>query len=71
MEDQDATIRQQWLIIRDQQATMDQQHNRIAELEYHRHKFDLVFTEPIRFLMFIWLKDVWPFKYFYQPGNER
>ena len=65
MEDKDATIRQLWLIIKDQQATMDKQRNRIAELENEKHRYDLMYTEPIRFLMFIWLKDVWPFKYFY------
>jgi len=70
MDDKDAIITQQRLIIKDQQATVEQQRNKIAELEYNRQKYDLMFSEPIRFLMFIWLKDVWPFKYLYQPGEQ-
>lgn len=61
MEDKDAIINQQWLLIRDQMTTINTQRNRIAELEYRIHKFDLIYTQPVRFLCWFWSSRIWPF----------
>jgi len=63
MEDKDAIINQQRLIIRDQEATINKQRNRIAVMEYRNHRFDTADKQPLRFLAWTCLKDVWPFKF--------
>lgn len=57
----DAVIRQQQLIIADQTTTINTQRNRIAELEYVRHQHDLIYTQPIGFLLWFWRSRIWPF----------
>lgn len=66
MENKDAIINQQRLIIRDQEATINKQRNRLAEFQYHRHKFNSAGEEPLRFLAWVFLKDVWPFKFLWR-----
>lgn len=62
-EAKDAVIRQQGLIIKDQLHTIAAQRNHISRLEYNNHRFDVADKEPLRFLLWVLLRDVWPFKY--------
>jgi len=59
-ENKDAIIRQQWLIITDQQTTINQQR---TELAYHR-QFESR-QEPWRFALWLLLHDLWPFSVWY------
>jgi hypothetical protein len=59
----DVIIAQQELIIRDSTTTINQLRSEVAELRHFKHKYASVTDEPIRFLLWVWLKDVWPFKF--------
>lgn len=61
MEDKEAIIRQQRLIIRDQQATINQQR---TELAYHR-QFEHSRNHPWFFFWWLLLHNVWPFRWWY------
>lgn len=65
----DAVLRQQELIIKDQTGIINQQRCRIAELEYNRHHYDLIYTQPISFLWWFWRSRVFPFSLLY--GHEK
>lgn len=65
----DAVMQQQKLIIRDYQTIINTQRNRIAELEYDRHQYDLIYTEPVWFLIWFWRSRIFPFSLLY--GHQR
>jgi len=69
MEDKDAIIKQQELIIRDYTTTINTQRCRIAELEYDRHQYDLIFSNPMGFVLWFWRSRIWPFSVFW--GHQR
>ena len=68
-ENKDAIIRQQSLIIKDQLETIDKQRCRIVELEYNKHQYDLIYTNPISFLWWFWRSRIFPLNLIY--GHER
>jgi hypothetical protein len=58
----DVIIEQQRLIIRDQQTTINALH---TELAPHRQWNSFARREPWRFALFLLLKDIWPFRWWY------
>jgi hypothetical protein len=69
MEDKDAIIRQQWLIIKDQEATINTQRCEIAYLKNEKHRFELIYTSPIWFLWWFWRSRFFPFSLIW--GHQR
>jgi hypothetical protein len=65
-EDKEAIIRQQKLIIEDQLSTIGKQHLELAEFKHRCNKFALCDKHPVDYLMWIYLRDVWPFKYLWR-----
>ena len=62
MEDKDAIIRQQALIIRD---VTDTNNKLRTELAPHRRWNNFARKQPWRFALFLLLNDVWPFSLWY------
>jgi DNA-binding IclR family transcriptional regulator len=58
----DTIIKQQELIIRDQQTTIDTLHN---ELAHHREREHLIDDSRWGFALWLILNDVWPFSLWY------
>jgi hypothetical protein len=64
MEDKDAIINQQWLIMRDQEQTINKQRCQLAYYQqFERYK------HPISFLLWVTLNDVWPFRFWYHRND--
>jgi hypothetical protein len=60
----DVVIRQQELIIRDYQATINTQH---LELAQHRERERYIDGERWGFALWLMFHDLWPFSMWYQP----
>jgi hypothetical protein len=60
------TITHLKLIIADQTEIINTQRNRIAEFEYSLHRYGTADKEPLRFIAWTLLKNVWPFKFLWR-----
>ncbi|MFY9909128.1 MAG: hypothetical protein WCF22_00560 [Candidatus Sulfotelmatobacter sp.] len=41
------------------------QREHLARLSYEQHRFETARSEPVRFLAWIFLRDIWPFSLFW------
>ena len=59
----EATLIRGTQLLQRQNEVIDMQRNRIADLDYNNHRFESAHKEPLRFLTWVILRDVWPFKF--------
>jgi hypothetical protein len=64
-----AVINHHATLIEAQNATINKQRCRIVELENEKHRFDLIYTEPVWFLLWFWRSRIWPFSILW--GHQR